>query len=408
MDPDLWWQRFRRDREARNWSQTTTAKQLIAHSEHYSEFDEESVVRSIKRWEAGQLKKVPSAEYQAAIARMFGSVRSAYFPTEANSVPPTRLSDDETLELVGRLRSSSVDDATLELARITVDRLCTDYASVPGPIVLREAQQWLRDISGLAEKSMSLRQHQEIYDLGAWLSLLVACLHYDGGDQRAAESARRAAVMLGAESGQSEVLGWGAEIKAWMALTQGNYYGVLSATSEGLAATQTHAVAVQLHALTAKAWARLGNRTRVEVSLDQGRDLLDSLPYPDNPRNHFQVDPAKFDFYAMDCYRNIREDRLAEALAATVRQMSTTPSGTVLAPMRLAEAELTQAVIYARAGELDQALTTADNAFAIGRQSLPSLLLVGHEVSDEITRLHPASEQATAFAHHLSKLESVA
>jgi hypothetical protein len=407
MDPDLWWQRFRRDREARNWSQNTTAKQLIAHSEHYSEFDEESVVRSIKRWEAGQLKTVPSVEYQSAIARMFGSVRSAYFPTEDSGAEPTRLSDDETLELVSRLRSSSVDDATLELARITVDRLCTDYATVPGPIVLGEAQQWLREISGLTKKSMSLRQHQEIYDLGAWLSLLVACLHYDAGDERGADAARRAAVMLGAESGQTEVLGWGAEIKAWMALTQGNYHGVLSATKEGLAATRTHAVAVQLHAQTAKAWARLGNRTRVEVALDQGRELLDSLPYPDNPRNHFQVDPAKFDFYAMDCYRNVGEDRLAGALAATVQQMSTTPSGTVVAPMRLAEAELTQAVIYARAGELNQALTTANEAVAIGRQSLPSLLLVAREVSDEITRLHPGSQQAAAFAHHLSELESV-
>ena len=102
-------------------------------------------------------------------------------------------------------------------------------------------------------------------------------------------------------------------------------------------------------------------------------------------------------------------ERIASlALAATVRQMSTTPSGTVLAPMRLAEAELTQAIIYARSGELNQALTTANEAVAIGRQSLPSLLLVAREVSDEITRLHPGSQQAAAFAHHLSHLESVA
>lgn len=325
--------------------------------------------------EAGQLKKLPSAEYQSAIARMFGSVRSAYFPTATDISVPARLSDDETLDLVARLRSSSVDDATLDLARITVDRLCTDYASAPGPVVLKEAQQWLRDISGLTQKSMSLRQHQEVYDLGAWLSLLVACLQYDGGDTRAAESARRAAIMLGAESGQSQVLGWGAEIKAWMALTQGNYAGVLSAAKEGLAATATSSVSVQLHAQAAKAWARLGNRTRVEVALDQGRELLDSLPYPDNPRNHFQVDPSKFDFYAMDCYRNIREDRLALALAETVEQTSKTPAGTVLAPMRLAEAELTRALVHARAGELDQAMTEANDAFDIGRQSLPSLLL---------------------------------
>jgi len=406
MEPEVWWQRLRRDREARGWSQLTAAKQLIAHSEHYSGFDEESVLRTIKRWEAGQLKNLPSPENQSAIARMFGTVRSAYFPVES---PATlvRLSEDETLDLVGRLRSSSVDDTALDLARLTVDRLCTDYASRPAPAVLQEAQRWLRDISALARTPMSLRQQREVYDLGAWLSLLVACLNYDVGDVRSADAARQAAIMLGTESGQSEVLAWGAEIKAWMALTQGNYYGVLGACKEGLAATRTHSVSVQLHAQAAKAWARLGNRTRVEVALDQGRDLLDSLPYPDNPRNHFQVDPAKFDFYAMDCYRNVGENQLALAMAETVERSSRTPAGVVVAPMRLAEAELTRATAFARAGELDQAMSKAGEALERGRRSLPSLLLVGHEVADELTQLHPRSQQAAEFAEHIKTLESV-
>ena len=156
MDADLWWQRFRRDREARGWSQATTAKQLIAHSDHYREFDEETVLRSLKRWEAGQVKGLPSPDNQQAIARMFGSVRKAYFPSYPVASDAPRLSDDETLELVGRLRSSSVDASTLDLARITVDRLCTDYASAPGPVVLHEAQRWLRDITALTGKPMTL------------------------------------------------------------------------------------------------------------------------------------------------------------------------------------------------------------------------------------------------------------
>lgn len=283
---------------------------------------------------------------------MFGSVRSAYFPSRPAPVEPPRLSDDETLELVGRLRSTGVDNATLDLARLTVDRVCTDYASTPGPIVLKEAQRWLRDITGLSSKSMTLRQHREVYDLTAWLSLLVACLHYDTGSIHEAEAARQAAIMLGRESGRPEVVGWGAEIKAWMALTQGDNHAALAAVREGLAGTDRQSVSVQLHAQSAKAWARLGNRSRVEMALDQGRELLESLPYPDNPRNHFQVDPAKFDFFAMDCYRSVGEDSLALAAVETVRRSSTTPAGLVIAPMRLAEAELTQATVYARAGLL--------------------------------------------------------
>jgi hypothetical protein len=48
------------------------------------------------------------------------------------------------------------------------------------------------------------------------------------------------------------------------------------------------------------AW--IGDRRQVEVALDAGRRVLERLPYPDNLDNHFVVGPAKFDFYAMDCY----------------------------------------------------------------------------------------------------------
>jgi len=47
------------------------------------------VLRTIKRWQAGQLKNVPSSENQAAIARMVGTARSAYFPVGSTAaVPP--------------------------------------------------------------------------------------------------------------------------------------------------------------------------------------------------------------------------------------------------------------------------------------------------------------------------------
>jgi hypothetical protein len=35
--------------------------------------------------------------------------------------------------------------------------------------------------------------------------------------------------------------------------------------------------------------------------------LLESLPYPENVDHHFVVDPAGFDFYAMDCDRPLGE-----------------------------------------------------------------------------------------------------
>lgn len=76
--------------------------------------------------------------------------------------------------------------------------------------------------------------------------------------------------------------------------------------------------------------------------------------------------------------------------------------------MRLAEAELAQAAVYARAGEVDQAKLKAEDAFARARRSLPSILLVGHEVAGVLQHTRPDSSATADFAARLCSLEAVA
>ena len=399
-----WHERLKRDRVARGLSQREAAAEFIVHSPAHAEFDLDNIERHWKRWERGQVS-LPNLPNQGAIAAMFGVPRETYFPPLGRGADSPRLTDDETLDMVQRLRASSLDSSALDLAAITVDRLSTDYASVPGgDAVLADTDRFLIEIVGLRDKRLTYAQHREVIDLSGRLALLKACLHYDQGNSAAAEQARRAAIMLGEEIGDTEILGWGAEIKAWMALTRGDLYGVLAATKEGLRATTQHSVAVQLHAQSAKAWARLGRRREVEIALDKGRALMDTLPYPDNPRNHVQVDPAKYDFYVMDCYRLVGEDRLALAMADNVAAASTTPAGEVFSPMRLSEAELTRATVLARGGDSDGALRLADAAIQRGRRSLPSLLMVGREVAGELTAHNPKSSEALEFTRHLQDM----
>lgn len=187
-----------------------------------------------------------------------------------------------------------------------------------------------------------------------------------------------------------------------MALTRGDWTGVLGAVSDGLATASRSSVAVQLHAQAAKAWARIGNRVEVAASLERGRELLERTPLPSDTRNHFVIDPAKWDFYAMDCARRVGNDSLASTLADAVIKNSTTPGGVVVSPMRMAEAELTQAAVEARAGDTALAVTTAIAALERGRRSLPSLIMVGHEVTDLVDG-HPAGAE---FRQHLADLRS--
>lgn len=178
---------------------------------------------------------------------------------------------------------------------------------------------------------------------------LVAAVFGTGG-RHAAESARLAALSFATEAGHAEVTGWAHEMRAWFALTAGDCRGALAAARAGVDVAPHHGVTVQLAAQEAKAWARLGVRREAEAALDKGRRLLERMPYPENPEDHFVVDPAKFDSYAMDCHRVTGADKLARTLAEEVLRAGTAVDGTERSPMRNAEARITLGVTAARAG----------------------------------------------------------
>ena len=205
---------------------------------------------------------------------------------------------------------------------------------MPADQLLTEGRAWLRRITSCQGQRLTLKQHREILVLAGWVALLIGCVEYDTGNRQAAETTRQAALSLGIEADHAEIQGWAHEMRAWINLTSGDYHGVIAAARAGTEAAPIHGVAVQLAAQEAKAWARIGDRRQTEVALDRGRRLLEALPYPENLDHHFVVDPTKFDFYAMDCYRHLAEDKMAETLAEEVIQASTDFDGTERAPMR--------------------------------------------------------------------------
>lgn len=150
-------------------------------------------------------------------------------------------------------------------------------------------------------------------------------------------------------------------------------------------------------------WATRGT---LYAHLRRGRVLLDSLPYPDRVENRFVVDPDKFDYYAMDCYRLISDNDLAEMHAREIVGKSTVHDGTVVAPMRKAESEVTLGVVAARRGELDRALECGHFALAIPRRSQPSLLMVGSELDQALRQYFPQSSEARAFRNALTAATS--
>jgi hypothetical protein len=317
------------------------------------------------------------------------------------------MSGMDTLELVSRLQRSDLDQATLDGLRIMADRLCSEYPFMPADQLLTEGRSWLRRITTLQGQRITLRQHREILVLAGWVALLVGCVEYDTGNRHAAETTRQAALSLGMEADHGEIIAWAHEMRAWINLTTGDYHGVVAATRAGTEVTPHHSVAVQLFAQEAKAWARIGDRRQTEVALDRGRRLLESLPYPENLDHHFVVDPTKFDFYAMDCYRTLADNKMAETLADEVIHASTDFDGRERAPMRLAEARMTLGVVRAREGDLEGAVDQGVRALHGGRKSLPSLLMVSRDLTKVLNERYSAETETRDYLDQLAELTAV-
>jgi len=415
-----WARRMLNERQARGWSQADAIKAMRAHApvDPRTHVQVElpatsSLLRQYKRWEAGEVEPDRGkAElfYKPIIAKMFGTVTHAMFPVAARRDAGTdvlAVTGMDTLELVSRLQRSDLDQATLDGLRIMADRLCSEYPFMPGDQLLTEGRAWLRRVVTFRGQRLTLSQHREILVLGGWIALLLACVEYDTGKRQQAETTRQAALALGTEADHAEIRAWAHEIRAWIALTTGNYHGVIAAAHAGVDAAPHHSVAIQLFAQEAKAWARLGDRRSTEVALDKGRRLLEVMPYPDNLDHHFVVDPTKYDFYMMDCYRHLAEDRMAETLASEVIRASTDFDGTIRAPMRQAEARITLGVVAARQGDLEAAINQGERALSAPRKSLPSLLMVSRDLTRVLNDRYPDEPATQAYLDQIHALSAL-
>ena len=147
----------------------------------------------------------------------------------------------------------------------------------------------------------------------------------------------------------------------------------------------------------------MGQRDTVTRILDDGYRLLGEHDRPTRPDNHFVIDPSKWDFYAMDCFRIVGEDRRAAEHAREVLRMSRHWDGTERSPMRATEARLTLAVVALRQGDLQEAANWTSGALAAERQSVDSLVMVADELRSEANRLFPGDPAARAVTAQIEQ-----
>jgi transcriptional regulator with XRE-family HTH domain len=296
-------------------------------------------------------------------------------------------------DLLRKIHRTDVGRDTIDQLTIITEQLCCEYVSRRPEELREDAHHQLEYVQRLLEGRTRLSEHRELLVIAGWLSLLIGCLNYDLGLARHAETARTAASQLGREAGHGDIIAWSFEMSAWFALTQGRLRSALDYADAGLTAAPHASVAVQLAAQAAKAHARMGNPSDVRRALDHGARLLSEHDHPTHPENHFVIDPAKWDFYAMDCYRILGDNTRAAENAHEVLRLSQRPDGTDRSPMRATEARLTLAIVSLRTGDIDHATDWARQAFSTDRKSINSLTMITVELYHQ-ARTHYGKDPA--------------
>lgn len=287
-------------------------------------------------------------------------------------------------DLLRRIHQTRVGSETIDQLQVVTEQLCCEYVSRPASHLRADAHQQLEYVERLLAGPTTLAEHRELLVVAGWLSLLTGCVNYDLGLVRDAEAARAAAYQLGKEAGHGEIMAWSYEMSAWFALTQGRLKSVPGYADAGRESAPHSSVSIQLAAQAAKSFARMGDRSAVRRELGKGAALLAHHEHPSRPESHFVIDPTKWDFFEMDCYRIVGEDSRADEHALEVLRLSERPDGTDRSPMRASEARLTLATTSLRNGDIDGATEWARKAFEVDRKSVRSLALIADELHGEV------------------------
>ena len=362
----------------------------------------------IRRWESGEVRW-PSPPYRRALKELTalepaqlgfttGSRTADHRPA---SEPPTRSAAKPSLSTPWTWRAWS-PSPTSARAHSTRSRrppsCCAAPTPAPRPPSCGHAPNSGSTTSpGYYRDGCTLAQHRELLVTIGWLALLLGCVHYDLGEREQAEAARQAAYQAGLQAGHGEIIAWSYEMAAWFALTEGRYHDVVDYAQAG----QQHAgltnAMIQLVLQQARGQARLGERRDVHASLDHGAKLLEQLPKPEHPENHFVFDHTKWIFYAATCYTWLGDDEPAEEHARELIAYHTRPDGSSNAPMRTAMSHIDLGLIRARHGDLDEAVHHGLTAFSYDRKTEASLLSHAADLDQLLSDRYPDERLADDF-----------
>ena len=173
----------------------------------------------------------------------------------------------------------------------------------------------------------------------------------------------------------------------------------MTAAAVGREAARKTSVRVQLIAQEAKARARMGE-AGLQDMLVSGKVMLDAMPSPDRPDHHFKVDPAKWNYYAMDVHRLAGEDGRRALRHGRDRAERRAGRDRAVPDAGLGESAHARDPA-ARSGDLESAVDLGRRGLEGDRRSVPSMRMVARELESELEQLYPREPMTADYREAL-------
>lgn len=366
------WERGRQDLRARNLAALADALQVPL-----------ATIRDlVRREQQGEDGRQAAASFAAELV--------AADRSEPSVVPGT-LYVPTDLDVLERIRRSELTGADIDAITSTVDSLCSDYSSRPAELLLPEAKLWLHQLDQVLNGRLSTKHHQAVMTQAGWTALLIGSLEFDSNDRRSTERVQRLAADIGSDLDHGVISAWAQELKAWVALNDGDYRRAVIEAQIGQAMAPHSPIVVQLLGHEAEALGRMGDLPAAERALGRMNELRTDMPRPDQPQHHYQLEASKFDKVEIRLLTLFGQVDQAGSMAEQVLKDLRRPDGEWRHPMAAAKAIAALGLRAAHHGDIDAAVAHGHQALDIPRQSIPSLVST---TVDLMEALVPASRNA--------------
>ncbi|WP_345580389.1 hypothetical protein [Nonomuraea rosea] len=312
-DIPLWAVRLRTEREARLWDIPDMMREL--HRLAADLPDSATLIRMIRKWEAGQ--HLPGPRYQLLYSRAFGTSRDRLFaqgPLPALAASAT-MSAGEVTRFGAWAEASDAGPATLAYYASAVTRLARDYLDQPPAPLLCAAVELARDLFALLQDGhQRLDQRRQLYATAANLCAFIAWVTGDVGRVRDAEAHARTAVVLADQADIPATRALAFSVQSKTAFWDRHQRQAAALARQGFECSPNDTMKVFLALQEADAWQELGDIPHALRALRDAERARAAITQPDELGGLFSCGMARQSNYTMTVH--LRAADAGQAVAA--------------------------------------------------------------------------------------------